>query len=175
MKTDLPDKSVRPYHPPTRPLTLIWMDTDFFFKIFSGFRAGNGLPFFCRVTTRPARHILQSNPNPNSPNPTQLHLIFLSHIFCRLSFSLSSVASLVPPSLLCLPHSLTASLHRYLASRRHFVDLSPYSPLRRSLTSRTASSSGPSLPSRPHPVRSLAFLTASLVQIWFVVLIFFLG
>ena len=150
----------------------------YFFRFFR-FRAGNGLPFFCRVTTWPARHILKLNPNPNSPNPTQLHLTFLSHIFYRLSFSLSSVASLAPPSP-CLPHShasLTPSWHHFLtASLRQSLASRPTLSI---FYSRTASPSGPSLPSWPHPVRSLAFLTASLVQIhasiqiWFVVLIFF--
>ncbi len=155
VKTSRPDKSVRPDHPPANTYSDGY---GFIFLEFFGFRAGNRLPFFCQVTTRPARHILKLNPNPNSPNPTQLHLTFLSHIFYRLSFSLSSVASLAPPSLPRDHASLTPS-------RRHSVDLSPHSPLRWSLASRTASPSGPSLPSRPHPVRSLAFLTASLAQI----------
>ena len=162
VKTNRLDKSVRPNHLPANTYSDGY---GFNFLEFFGFWMGNGLPFFCLVTTRPARHILKLNPNPNSPNPTQLHLTFLSHIFYRLSFSLSSVASLVPPSPF-LPHShasLTPSWHHFLtASLRQSLASWPTLSI---FYSRTASPSGPSLPSWPHPVRSLAFLTASLAQI----------
>ena len=115
-------------HSPVHEHLFRWIRI-YFFRFFR-FRAGNGLPFFCRVTTWPARHILKLNPNPNSPNPTQLHLTFLSHIFYRLSFSLSSVASLTPPSLPYLSH-FHASL---TPSQYHSINLSPQGPFRQSLT-----------------------------------------
>uniref|UniRef100_A0A2N9IX69 Uncharacterized protein n=1 Tax=Fagus sylvatica TaxID=28930 RepID=A0A2N9IX69_FAGSY len=68
-------------------------------------------------------------------------------------------------------HSLTASLpHCITPSQRRFVNLSPHSSLPHSVASSishlTAYSDRSLAPSRPHPVRSLASLMASLAQIY---------
>jgi hypothetical protein len=53
-----PARQIRPTRSPDRPPANSYSDGyGFTFLYFFGFQAGNGLPFFRRVSTRPARHL----------------------------------------------------------------------------------------------------------------------
>ena len=141
VKPNPPDKSVRPDHPTARPRTLIRMDTDLLFYIFSGFKRVMDYPFFVRYPPDPPNTYIKIKSNPTL-------ISFFSHIFSAASLTpslLRSHASItpMPPS---GRHSLTVSLCQSLTSR-----LTPTDPsLPHSLTP-----SDPSLPSRPHSLRSM--------------------
>ena len=173
VKPDPPDKSGWPDHPPANSYS---DEYRFHLYIFSGFWRGMDYPFFVRYPPDPPNTYIKIKSNPTL-------ISFFSHIFSAASLTpslLRSHASITP-----MPPSLPRLHHGATPSQRRFVNLSPHGSLPHSVASSishlTAHSNRSLLPSWPHPVKSLASLTASLAQIhastqiWFVILILFLG
>ena len=169
MKPDPPDKSVPPDHPTARPQTLIWMDTNLLFYIFSGFGRVMDYPFFVRYPPDSPNTYIKIKSNPTS-----------SHFFLSLTYFLlpppSLLASFAPSlfrshaSIAPMPpsrrHSLMASfLHGVSSSISHLTAHSHTTSLHQSLTLQLTpidpslphglTPSNPSLPSRPHLLRSM--------------------
>ena len=144
-------------HPPVHEHLFGWI-WIYFFRFFR-FWAGNGLPFFCRVTTRPAQRIkikiltliLQTLPN---------FISLFSLIFSAASLSLSPLLPLsclphshatTPPS---LPHGVTPSISHLTT---HSVDLSPHTRPHRPVPRfpHGLTPLDPWLSSRPHSLKSM--------------------
>ena len=95
MKTEPPDKSGRPNHPPAREHLFGWIRFRIF--IFFGFRAGHRYYVFSQVITRPARPNKYTYYYTKLPDPLSLSFSFL------LCYSVTThrrlTLNVLPPSL----------------------------------------------------------------------------